>query len=79
MRLCFCRRTTARAERAEYPARVPYVLRFAMLLAAVGVTGLGAQAATPGIPSFYVDYQPNCAFTMSVDPARRCCRRARRR
>src|SRR4029079_782928 len=39
-----------------------------MLLAAVGATGLGAHAATPGLPSFYVDYQPSCAFTMSVDP-----------
>ena len=39
-----------------------------MLFAAVGATGLGAQAATPGLPSFYVDYQPSCAFTMSVDP-----------
>ena len=66
--MVFRRRTTAGAERAEYPARVPSVLRFAFLLAAVGATGLGAQAATPGIPSFYVDYQPNCAFTMSVDP-----------
>ena len=44
------------------------VLRFALLLAAVGATALGAQAATPGIPAFYVDYQQNCTFSMSVDP-----------
>jgi hypothetical protein len=47
---------------------VPLVKRLALLVAAVGVTALGAQAATPGIPALYVDYQQNCTFTMSVDP-----------
>jgi hypothetical protein len=44
------------------------VKRLAILAVAVGATALAAQAATPGIPAFYVDYQQNCTFTMSVDP-----------
>jgi len=38
----------------------------AVVLAVVGATG--SRAAVPGIPSFYVDYQPSCTFSMSVDP-----------
>ena len=43
-------------------------LLVAALVAAVGATALGSQAATPGVPSIYVDYNTNCTFSMSVDP-----------
>ncbi len=28
----------------------------------------GASAAIPGVPSIYITYNPDCTFTMSVDP-----------
>jgi hypothetical protein len=44
-------------------------VHIALLLAALALaTALGSQAATPGIPSIYVDYNQNCTFSMSVDP-----------
>ena len=37
-------------------------------LVAVALSASPLRAATPGIPAFYVDYNQNCTFTMSVDP-----------
>jgi len=37
------------------------------LLSALALAG-SATATVPGIPSIYVEYSPNCTFTMSVDP-----------
>ena len=37
-------------------------------LAVVAVTVSASQAATPGVPALYVDYNQNCTFSMSVDP-----------
>ena len=39
----------------------------ALLLTAVALAR-SARGAVPGIPTIYVEYSPNCTFTMSVDP-----------
>jgi hypothetical protein len=44
------------------------MMRIALALAAAALwITAGAQAATPGIPSIYINYNPDCTFTMSVD------------
>jgi hypothetical protein len=47
-------------------ARIDLVV--AALVAVAAATAVGSPAATPGIPSIYVDYNQNCTFSMSVDP-----------
>jgi hypothetical protein len=47
-------------------ARIDLVV--AALVAVAASIAVGSQAATPGIPSLYVDYNQNCTFSMSVDP-----------
>jgi hypothetical protein len=40
----------------------------AVALAFAGPAALRSSGAVPGIPAFYIDYRPDCTFTMSVDP-----------
>lgn len=39
----------------------------AVLTAAALWAAAGSQGAVPGVPSIYVNYNPDCTFTMSVD------------
>ena len=40
----------------------------AVTLPLVAAAVSASQAAVPGIPAFYVDYNQNCTFSMSVEP-----------
>ncbi len=39
----------------------------AVVAVVAGTVAIGSPAAVPSIPAIYVDYNPNCTFTMTVD------------
>jgi hypothetical protein len=39
----------------------------AAAVVAAAFAAAGSQAAVPGVPSIYINYNPDCTFTMSVD------------
>jgi len=60
---CLLRRLFERSRPAVYP------LALALAAAILGGAASGsASAAIPGVPSIYINYNPDCTFSMTVDP-----------
>jgi len=43
-------------------------MRIGLVVVLAAVVAAAASGTVPGIPTIYVEYSPNCTFTMSVDP-----------